>query len=778
MNKHPLADCDNCSLQRAPYVPSKAPQGQASYAIVAESPGYTEALAKETLIGASGKLIKEVLHRHGIDPKSCFLTNVVSCYPGKDEKPPTDAIKACRPRLVHELANSGAERVLATGNFAARALLQTNDGILKTRVGPPRDVQLNGTRISVVPTVHPAAALRSSDFFPYLVTDIGKLKNPVIDWEPPKWKVVDNELAAFRYIKFLSQFQTLSVDIETAVEKDVAFEHPEDTDILCVGIAYSSSKVVVFTGDVLRIPAIGSALGQLLSKATLIAQNGKFDIPVLRSFEPSIRLGFDTMLAHAALDERRGIHGLKVMSRELLGAPDYAAKIKQFTTGKGASFSSIPSSILYEYNAYDCALTFQLHLLFSEQLHAQKLTKLHDFLVRASNALMPVEREGVAVDLAYLEELDESFKTELEALEQPLQEWVENPRSPDQVLAAIHRLGVNCASTRMPLLQELRKTAYEYQSSSPQARDVVRFIDALEAYRKAFKQYSTYVRGLKRRVAKGRVHTSYLLHGTSTGRLSSRNPNLQNQPRGPTIRKLFIPGSPENVFVKADYAQGEWRVVTILADEPYFAERFAAGRDVVADLQEELFRNRTDKELRTKTKNIAYGSWYGMILGKGDQGVHYARNIIFPDLPPEVAEQQAFAYQSKLFQLAPNIIQWQATTRRRVLDGEVLTNYKGRRRHFWLITNTNKHNVMNECLAFVPQATLTDICLTGLCELSERGYKVRLSTHDEVVTECHWSDAERIEKEIAGIMSNAAKEFSEELPFPVETSIGKSWGDC
>jgi len=269
-----------------------------------------------------------------------------------------------------------------------------------------------------------------------------------------------------------------------------------------------------------------------------------------------------------------------------------------------------------------------------------------------------------------------------------------------------------------------------------------------------------------------------LLHGTTTGRLSSREPNLQNQPRGPTIRKLFIPGHPDHVFIKADFAQGELRIVAILADEPYYAERFLAGIDVFADIQEELFNDRIDKELRVKTKEFVHGSDYGMIMGRGgDQGKQKAREI-FPELPTLQAYEAAYAYQQKMFSLVPNVIEWQRKTRKFVLDGGLLTNYKGRQRHFWLITPQNKHEVMNECLAFLPQSTLSDMCLSGLIEMVERGYHVRLSTHDEVVVECHSSQADRVEQEVAGILSDAAKEFSDKLPFPVETSIGRSWGDC
>lgn len=770
MNKHPLASCSSCPLKEQPYVPTKFPKGTPFVAVVGIAPAQHEVITGEPYTGASGKLMKDVLRKQGIDPNSCLYTNVLACkLIDEDAAPPKEAIDACSKRLQGEIKQSGTTRILATGAVAAKAILRTGSGILKERVGPPKRLQ-DGT--IVVATVHPASALRTSDHLPFLATDTRKLVIETPQWESPRFRVADSEARAVRYIQFLRNFDTLAVDIETGTEKDVAFEHPNDTEILCVGVAYDRRHAVIFPGEILRIPIVGKLFGLLLANARLTGQNIKFDEPVLHQFHQDIKFAGDTMLYHYVLDERKGIHGLEPMAMELLGTPPWKWMTKQYTSG-GFSFAAVPRPVLYEYNAIDCCTTFALDELFVQQIEAQgpKRVGLFEFLLRASSALMPVEREGVNVDLPYLEKLDVDYQTELAALEQPLQEWVDNPRSHDQVRAAFARLGVDLPSTRMPLLQELRKVAYEYESSVTQARDVVRLIDALEEYRKAHKLYTTYVRGLRKRITESKVHTSYLLHGTVFGRLSSRNPNLQNQPRGPTIRKAFVPGYPDHVLIKADYAQGETRVVAVLADEQYLIQQFLDGVDVIATIQGELNwpRNMPRKDLRVKTKNVVYGSWYGMVLGRGDQGLDYAKRL---DMHPD----EAYAYQKRFFSLVPNVIQWQKDTRAFVLNGGVLENYKGRRRHFY-VTPQNKHKIMNECLPFKPQSSLSDMCLTALCMLTEAGQKVRLSTHDELVVECHKDNVIETGLLVARTMEEAAKEFSTAIRFPAEMSVGRSWGD-
>lgn len=786
-SKHPLADCEHCSLRDGAFVPTKfPPQGaQARFAVVGEAPGFQEKIWGEPFVGPSGQLIKEVLKRYGINEDECMFTNVVLCHEKDNPDPPKDAIEACSNRLNSELSKSGVTRILALGNFASKSILKTRDGILRTRVGPPK--RLPDGRL-VVATVHPAAALRTSDYFPFIVTDVGKLVKEAATWTPPKYKVADTEVKALAYLRFLEGKGPLelAVDIEAGTEKDSAFEHPEDTEILCIGLAYDPEHVIIFSGEVLRIPEIGKRFGLLLSRATITAQNGKYDIPPLRQFHPDIRLAKDTMLQHYVLDERHGIHSLESMAMEVLGTPPWKHLVKEYVRG-GRSYALIPRDVLYLYNSIDCATTSGLERNFTKQLETAGASHLHEFLVRAANALMEVEREGVRVDRDYLKLLDDRYQTQLRGLEQILQKWVLNPRSPKQVTAALEKLGITTLSTDVRHLQDIQKGMERY-GDHPQALEVSNFVGTMLSYRTTHKIWSTYIQGMIKRHHNGIIHTTYLLHTTTSGRLSSRNPNLQNIPirteGGREFRQIFIPtNKTESRFVQADYAQGETRIVACLSGDEYLLERFREGRDVIADVQAELFPGDKTKATRVRVKNIMYGSWYGMVLGSGDEGRHYAK-FIFPELSPVDAYERANAYQRRLFGLVRGIPRWQTATREKVLRGEHLETFMGRKRRFWLITPTNRTDVLNECLAFVPQSTLTDMCLLGLCELVESGYKVRLTNHDAVVVECHESQVEETSDVISKTLTATAERFTSTLPadrriqFPVECSIGKTWADC
>jgi len=767
--KAPGARCWECPLVEQRFVPSISPQG-AKLAIVGEAPGYQETVYGRPFVGSSGKLLQELLRNANIEWNSTLRSNVVLCRPPENQDPPPEAIKACKPRLLAELDASGCDTVLATGGFAAKALLQSSDGILKQRIGPPKRSPHNSA-LRVIPTVHPAYVLRSSDAFPFLVTDIQKIREQVRTFQEPDYIVPESPTECIDALSAYVDGEPLAVDIETRVDKDTAYEHASQYDLLCIGLS-DGERTVVLPGEFLDTPAIRQALGRTLGRARIIAQNGKFDIPALWRFAPGLQLYFDSMLASYSLDERTsGIHSLDYMGREHLGAPNWKADIKQYTKGSG-DYGRIPRDILHRYNAFDVACTYQLYELFNARLDDKGLRDLHDFLVRASNALMRVEDEGVAIDTGYLEQLDRNFSARLSALEAQLSQWVANPRSWQQVQAALNALGITTPSTDVSHLQQIQSRMDDYISTNraiEKAKVVLEFTNTLLDYRHWHKLHSTYVEGIKKRLYNGRIYTTYKLHATVMGRLASANPNVQNQPREGEIRPLFT-AEPGNVFIEVDFAQGELRVITLIAGVERFVTMLQAGRSPLKELATQLFGPNYNLHQYTRTKNIFYGSSYGMILGRGKQGVIYARDTL------KMSNDEAYRFQQSFFALVPEIPRWQAKTRAFVKAGGTLTTYKGRSRHFWHISKENEKDILNEALAFIPQSSLSDICLTGTCLLVARGYTPRITVHDSVVVECASSNIDQTRAAITIAMEEAAREFTTEIPMPVEFKLSKAWG--
>jgi DNA polymerase-1 len=715
--------------------------------------------------GPSGKLLDLVLSYHHIPRGSAFLTNVCLCRPPDNRTPTPLEVRCCAPRLEKELSQSGAPQVLALGATAAQAVLRTRESITNLRVGPPRRGALGLPDATVVPTFHPAACLRSADYFPHLQNDVGKLRTELqLGWEAPKFKVYDDVDSAVRVLEHLhrEEYDPLVIDIEVGVEKDIAFEHAERFQFLCIGIGYDAHHACVIGENALRDPNVRSAMSSLLKNKRWIAHNGKFDLAGLKPIFGEGTLYFDTMLASYCLDERPGTHGLKYLAVELLGAPKYDDEIGKYV-GKGGSYALIPRHILYRYNAYDVACTWRLYERYTKELEEHGVRGLHDWLCEASGCLQRMEERGLGVDGQYLDYLTEHYLEGLGVLEQELSPWVRNPRSPKQVKEALEDLGLRAPDTTEDTLTRLLEGLFP--SLMPDD-DRVRFLRGMLKHRTEQKLYGTYIKGTRKRLYRGKVHPTLLLHGTTTGRLACRNPNLQNVPRDSSIRQMFVPAD-GRVFVQADYATIELRVLATLARDDYLRGVFAEGRDIHNEVAERFFGPSFTKEQRVRAKAVVYGLSYG-------------REAMSLALEFGIGVGEAQRYLNEFFQLIPQTAKWRRDLVHQIeTTQDDLVSFFGRHRRFYLLTKDNKKDVIKESYAFFPQSTASDINIRAAMRLQrDHGLDLRLLVHDSILAEVDEADAEEVGRLMSSVMSQVAKEeFSDFVPFPADVKIGKHWGE-
>jgi uracil-DNA glycosylase family 4 len=797
--KHPLAKCEECPLRLVgTFVPSVGPE-KAEVAFVGEAPGRQEALHGIPFTGPSGKLLDRVLQYHEIRREDVLLTNACLCRPPDNATPTPAAQAACRPRLLAELEGREANTVVALGNTAAETLLGAS-GVTKLRVGQGRFTdRLPGVRI--IPTVHPAACLRQSDLFPHLVTDIGKVYGLVDPWKPPAWKAYEEPQEALDVLEALAELTgPVVVDIECDVDKDSGFDHPNQYKMLCVGLAYADDRVVVIGERALEDEGVRGALAAYLRTHDVIAHNGKFDLAGLYPLLGPLRLWFDTMLASYVLDERPGIHSLGTLGVERLGTPDWKDQLKPYLR-KGVTedgldsytgYGRIPRAVLYRYNALDCSVTRGGWKLLAEELDRHRLREVHDALVRRSNELVYVELNGIAIDLDYNRKLitDYTFtidekRTRLNEIlkENGFEEYTPyNPNSPQQTLKLVQ----NGFHFQLPLLRRpdgtMRPTTNREAMTGILERCepgtwIHEFFTVFLEFKKESKLYGTFVKGIRQRLYRGRVYPTFLLHGTTSGRLACRNPNLQNIPRESSIRRQFVPSRPENVFVSVDYSQAELRVLTYLAGEEWFRDIFNGGeRDLFDELTPRLYtgvdrRALTKaewKELRIRVKAFVYG------LGYGRTAFTIASEFKIPMAEAEALER-------RFFETIPAVVQFQQDVRQRVLDGHDLITPFGRHRRFHLITNENWQAVKNEALAFLPQSTAADMCMDAFVRIRQelRGIGwVRNLIHDAILVEVPEHRAD----EVAALMQDIMEEEGDKLvggyvKFATEATIGRSWGD-
>lgn len=358
----------------------------------------------------------------------------------------------------------------------------------------------------------------------------------VVHYDAPNYEIVEELEALF-------DTDELVVDIE--VSGNIRRGTPEDDDVKLLTVAFynpEAKRSVVFQcGYYTEGP---SSIERVLTtffemyEGKLIYHNGKFDVRVLnRILGTRVRVDHDTMLMHHVLNQAAGMHGLKQLCQVYFGAPEWEAEAKKYTK-QGGHYENIPFNLLANYNGLDVYWTYQLYLYLKPQIDGDdNAQRAYELELAAAEFLLRVEERGIPFDHEAADKLEEEGAAEMEkqlAIMRMLTHVHNpdfNPASPKQVKEALAFMGEEVSGTSVEILEALQATLDKEDVASM-------FIDSLLKYRKAAKINSTYVKGWRNKARNGLVHPTYLVHGTSTGRLSSTSPNAQNVPRDKKVRSI------------------------------------------------------------------------------------------------------------------------------------------------------------------------------------------------------------------------------------------------
>jgi uracil-DNA glycosylase family 4 len=379
--------------------------------------------------------------------------------------------------------------------------------------------------------------------------------------------------------------------------------------------------------------------------AIKIAHNGKFDNKFLFKYMNIMvnKFWFDTMLAHHLLNENaEGMHDLKECAQNYTDMGGYNDPLEKWfdenTSGskKSRNYAHVPPEVLYPYAGMDADVTFRLYELFKPRIEEENLQSLMGKLVMPLNeTLTEAELTGVMLDKDRLEQfksklLEEISKREIELRKKCAESNLTdvddefNFSSNDQLAGIFFdklKLPVNklTAKSQKPAVDE------EVLKSLAPLHPIPKMV--LE-YREVVGVLSKYVEGLEKRVdANYALHSSFLIHGTVTGRLSSSDPNLQNIPRSPVIlsdgteikiKSLFIP-RPGKVWIESDYGQAEFRHWANYSQDPDMIRDIVAaddgsGPDIhkkTASIAWGVTIDQVTKEMREAAKRIVFGIMYG-----------------------------------------------------------------------------------------------------------------------------------------------------------------------
>jgi DNA polymerase-1 len=514
-----------------------------------------------------------------------------------------------------------------------------------------------------------------------------------------------------------------------------------------------------------------------------IAQNLKYDWHIVRRYGIDVRGYDDTMLISYALDAGRGGQGMDALSERWLGHKPIAYKEVAGSGKSAVTFDFVEIDRATAYAAEDADVTLRLWQVLKPRLAADGLASVYERLERPMvPVLARMEARGISVDRQILSRLSGDFAQGAAALEAEIQDIAGekfNIGSPKQLgeilfgkmgLPGGSKTKTGQWSTSAQVLEDLAAEGHEFPR---------KIVD----WRQLSKLKSTYTDALPGFInpQTKRVHTSYALAATTTGRLSSSDPNLQNIPirtvEGRKIRTAFI-CEKGNRLVSADYSQIELRVLAHVADIDALKQAFADGMDIHAMTASEMFGvpvKDMPSDVRRRAKAINFGIIYGIsAFGLANQ--------------LGIARSEASEYIKTYFERFPGIKDYMDSTKAFARENGYVETIFGRRAHYPDITSSNPHmRSFNERAAInAPiQGSAADIIRRAMVkmepELDRAGLAARmlLQVHDELIFEVPQEEVDSTIKLVSDVMQHAAiPAVAMKVPLQVDARAATNWDEA
>ncbi|OHD19561.1 MAG: DNA polymerase I [Spirochaetes bacterium GWD1_27_9] len=601
-----------------------------------------------------------------------------------------------------------------------------------------------------------------------------------------EYKLLFKEDDLKKFVSDIKETGYFSFDLETT-----GFDFFKDS-IICMSIATSKMCTVIpfhlslfqqgeiefnITKD--YIDSTKSLLKTIFEdeSITKIGQNIKFDIKFLKTFGIETKGDcFDTMLAEYCLDASHNILGVKDLSEKYLGHKMIRYEEVVGDTKKN-TLQDVPVKNLVEYSGQDAYLTYKLHEILKEKLRESKKIEELFYLIEMPlmKILIDMEYTGVFVDKDYLFILSSQLESDIDLLNTKLQDFVDepfNPASPKQVAEILFN------KLNLPPIKAT-KTGQSTDVDVLKKLAVIHpFASILLEYRTLTKIKSTYSDSLPQMInsVTKKVHTTYMQTGTQTGRLSSKDPNLQNIPIkteiGRKIRKSFVP-TEGNLILSADYSQIELFLLAEFSKDEHLFNAFNNNEDIHSKTASLIFGKNIDevtKQERTIGKTVNFGVLYG-------QGAF----ALAEDL--NIQRKEAADFIDKYFKSYAGIAVYIEQIKENCRKNGFVETHWGRKRTIPEINDKNKLRQANgERMAVntTIQGTAADLIKIAMIRIFNKfneekiRSKLVMQVHDELIFDVYPDEKDRIIMIIKESMENG---FDFKLQLKTSVEIGQNWGD-
>lgn len=782
--------------------------------VYGEGLGNDEIIIGQPFVGEAGQLKDRIFKEVGLMPENDYTTNVVRCRPPNNRAPKVSEQKACMgEHAKKDYPSTPPKLILIMGAVALKAVLNMQK--ITEKRGVFYDIEFNEHKTKAFVTFHPAAVLRKPELYDTVKNDLQKVRDYLDSLEGkvsttekvelPKItkEFINSKESFFKNMKYLANLDKIFItdDIETdglvffqneIVSNAFTYKDPADGQLKSVGFLTRYKEGWWHAN--LKDPEIKKALNEVVTKHLFGFQYGDFDCKFWWKNGYHINYCLDTLDQHLLLDENSP-QGLKFfVTRYLSEGAGYQHKI-QDETGGGAHIHEASPQTLLDYNMDDTGYTYQLAELFEGLLVKDKMSDFYyDHAFPLRKTLTRMSYRGILMDRGRIMDLSDKYRVQVKKLTSDLYDAVGQKfkwSSTAQLVKVLYKdLGLPIVKRTDKGSPSTDKETLELLQGQHKA------VSLIVDLRHKCKMLSTYLDGKvddESKPGKGmlhylddndRVHCSFLTHGTTSGRLASRDPSLLNIPRDPEFRGCFL-APPGWKFIDNDYSQAELVVLGFLSQDPAFMKAVMSEDLHQKVLETILSRGGTAvarilKMSPKDQRNIAKAVNFRKAYRGGSAGLAGQLGMDPADTEAWYREwDEAFPLIPLYFQKQEN--EWRATN--------IVEGIWGRRRHF-------PPAFKEETEAYYDRLAVNFPCQNGVADTTNRSlflldqslekiygwnpdivYKVPgavLAVHDNVIVEAPDDDVEDIQKLLYQVMTIPLPKIGVSLK--IDSTVTQRWG--
>lgn len=862
--------CEDCDLYKSSLTvccPSVIPDGQVQVAVFAEALGEQEAEVGIPLVGNAGKKFDYYLRKAGIDREDLFIGNVVRCRPPSNRKPKKTEQVACGPYLLYDILKHKPKAILAMGATACSILIRDWETSTKVNGKSVRrkkqlkkwrgfPTQETYTYVSkkgrvhthtcwVIPTFHPSAALRESggalsgwSLDEIVTRDIALAQEYAegkegLVWPNTKVHVAETLDQALRLIRRVGKVGRASVDLETT-GKD-----PHKDQTLCIGFCWKEGESWVLPmlqqyakpfWNAEEKKTLLKALTKLFRKLEIIGQGFKFDIKFLRKLLgiEEFKVVFDTMVSHHVLNENAP-HNLTFQCQWYLRWNKYDSLMDAYKSDnvEAGNYGDAPNDVLWNYLGFDVDGSLRLSNIHRPLLKKEKCNRVFQIELALTNPLADVEYRGFTGDKQYLVDLAGDYEKRIEKTLKSLRRTATtllgeekgnefNPNSAQQVADLLQGAGAvltkrtpgGAFSVNDTVLSGIALKKTKAGSIAKRVQDMRSFVRTKSTYLDGKNGDG----GMAACIAEdGRVHASFNIALTRTGRLSCSEPNLQNIPRVGGLRFFLRPDDPKHALLAVDYEKVELCCMAWRANDEVMVRELTEGIDLHTRMActVRLSRDPTDEEferlapeISKDERSLAKGVNFGIPYGRQAYSIVEANPDNFPLKMPKrnrimKVERMVEAYFEKYY----GVYEFMERQVRTAVKRRYLRAYfSGRKRRFdgvdWFLSPEGKETSMRdhdfahlkrEAQNFEIQAMASDEltkatarAFQGIKDSGIPGFRIVLTLHDALVFNVPQEHVVKAAELIKGWMETTLepdKKHKYRMPLRVDIDPVRRWSE-